>query len=99
MERSAKYRSNDILDRYKSLTGFAICLTTRYKASPCEMPYGREKGIYIISNLRMQIYRFCETKISRCKATYRIEDISHPLGYIANSVKNLYRCGCVAIAI
>ncbi len=46
--------------RYKSLTGFEIFFAylavseiykTRYKAVPCDMPFGREKRIYIISRL------------------------------------------------
>ena len=40
----------DTTQRYKSLTGFAIYLMVRYKATPFDMSFGQD-GIYIISRL------------------------------------------------
>jgi len=40
----------DTTQRYKSLSGFSIYLTVRYKAAPFDMFFGRYR-IYIISRL------------------------------------------------
>ena len=40
----------DTTQRYKSLSGFSIYLTVRYKAAPFDMSFGRYR-IYIISRL------------------------------------------------
>ena len=40
----------DTTQRYKSLSGFSIYLTVRYKAAPVDMSFGRYR-IYIISRL------------------------------------------------
>ena len=77
MERSAKYL-NDILQRYKSLAGFAIYLTVRYIYDAiylrCEMPlwaftrfisYRKRARASLYRILRSEIYRVAKQHIAK----------------------------------
>ena len=85
----------DTTQRYKSLSGFSIYLTVRYKATPFDMSFGQD-GIYIISRLLIGKHiEFYEVKYIELRSNIsRITILKNLIYSLSDSEKGSTKISC-----